>query len=65
MSESHTAKDDCEDLYDEDGEFGLPCIHCCGDGVVENDDPIQRGPSAYLKCFSCGGSGKREDMTVW
>lgn len=43
----------------------LSCLHCCGDGLVKNDDPIQRGPSEYLICFSCGGSGKRKDMTVW
>ena len=26
---------------------------------------LKRGSFEYLKCFSCGGSGKRKDMTVW
>lgn len=54
-----------DDDYDYGDPDDLPCLHCCGEGLVENDDPIQRGPSEYLKCFSCGGSGKRKDMTVW
>lgn len=41
------------------------CLICGGEGFVENDDPIQRGPEEFLKCYSCGGSGKRKDMTVW
>jgi hypothetical protein len=61
--------DDRDDLPEDDYEFEdpdlFPCLICGGDGEVENDDPIQRGSSAYLKCYSCNGSGKRKDMTVW
>jgi hypothetical protein len=53
-----------EEDYDYDPEMAS-CLICGGDGLVENDDPIQRGPDEYLKCFSCYGSGKRKDMTVW
>lgn len=55
-----------EDLdYDYADPDELTCSWCCGDGLVENDDPIQRGPDEFLKCPSCGGSGKRKDMTLW
>ena len=54
-----------DDAYDYGDPDDYACLHCCGEGMVENDDPIQRGPDPYLKCFSCGGSGKRKDMTVW
>lgn len=56
----------CEAEKDYDGyDPDLECTWCCGDGLVENDDPIQRGPSEYLPCPSCHGSGKRKDMTLW
>lgn len=61
----NVAADEYEDEYEDDYYGDLHCLHCCGEGMVENDDPIQRGPAAYLKCFSCGGTGKRKDMTVW
>lgn len=54
-----------DDYEDDEYITGSGCFWCCGDGMVENDDPIQRGPEKYLKCPSCGGSGKRKDMTLW
>lgn len=55
-----------EDHYSEDDfDPDAACLICGGDGLVDNDDPIQRGPEEFLKCFSCNGSGKKKDMTVW
>lgn len=55
-----------EDEFDENDYYPeATCTVCGGDGEVENDDPIQRGPSEFLKCYSCNGTGKRKDMTVW
>ena len=50
-----------EDDYDPDSA----CLICGGDGMVENDDPIQRGSAEFLRCYSCNGSGKKKDMTIW
>lgn len=58
--------DECDCFNDDDDDY--PCGYCCGDGAVENDDPIQQWDSAgegYIKCPSCHGSGKRKDMTLW
>ena len=49
-----------EEDYDDDGY----CFWCGGDGFTESDDPMW-DLSDWVRCSSCGGSGKAEDMTIW
>lgn len=54
---------DDDDFYDDD----LDCFHCGGEGFIEGSemgDPMWYDDDEWYKCFSCGGSGNRADMTV-
>ena len=74
MTEKHTPgpdEPDYDEYYDRDWDEDeqLECIHCGGDGWVENVAAESgkygwdtEGPG---RCPCCGGSGKREDQTYW
>lgn len=48
-----------------DGDFD--CLFCGGDGWLDgyDEDPLWYEPGEMERCASCGGSGKRADMTIW
>lgn len=55
-------------LPDEDEDYEDPelrdCLICGGDGYVESDDPLWDDDD-FVVCYSCHGSGRRKDMTIW
>ena len=58
--------DEPEDLGDDD-DFNEEwyCTWCMGDGLEENDDPIERGPGEFLPCGACNGTGLRKHQTIF
>lgn len=53
-----------DDEYDDECDPEPDCLICGGDGSLEGDDPLW-DEGDYVRCYSCGGSGLRKDMTVW
>jgi DnaJ-class molecular chaperone len=51
-----------DDYYDDE----LDCTWCCGEGFMENDDPLWYGFDVdYVPCTACNGTGLRKHQTVF
>lgn len=59
---ARVSKNDIED-YDD----GLACTHCGGEGYCQVDDPLwdDCDEYGYGPCMYCGGTGDRDQQTVF
>ena len=67
MAPERDAPDDqrADDEYEDDGER-LSCLICGGEGGQFGEDlgdPLRWDGDEWVTCSSCGGSGRRKDMT--
>ena len=53
---------------DYDGDIEPDCLICAGEGFLSGadmGDPLWYDDHKSYRCYSCGGTGLRKDMTVW
>lgn len=58
--------DHLEDFDPEPYDAEAGCTHCGGDGLCwDGDDPLGNCPDSAHPCHACGGTGNREDQTIF
>lgn len=62
---SYSDEDEWADEAWDDDEW--ECTHCDGEGICYDAgaDPLGDCPDTIHDCHACGGSGKRDDQTVF
>lgn len=66
--EERMSDPDDYDHDDYDSEIEPDCLICGGEGFLSGEDmgdPLWYDDAKLYRCYSCGGTGLRKDMTVW